>query len=142
MAWIILMSFWAIEAGAHEAGSPFSGAFPEPILLHHAHIEDEQKINFVHFENFRTERGEESSLSAEMELAFAWTDDFRLGSEIFIPFSNTGVSNDQFGIGDLEIQPIKYAFLNLPETVLTGAFSVTLPTGRRIQGVWEESRPH
>jgi hypothetical protein len=133
-----LVWLWTIEAGAHEAGSPFSGAFPELILLHHAHIEDEQQINFVHFENFRTERGEESALSAELELAFKWSDDFRLGSEIFIPFSNTGVSNDQFGIGDLEIQPIKYAFLNLPETVLTGAFSVTLPTGDKSKGLGGE----
>jgi hypothetical protein len=81
----------AIEAEAHEAGAPFSGAFPEPILLHHAHIEDEQRINMTGFENFRTGRGEETALSAEMELAFTWSEDFRLGSEIFIPFSNTGV---------------------------------------------------
>jgi len=134
----VLVWLWAIEAGAHEAGSPFSGAFPEPLLLHHAHIEDEQRINLTRFENFRTERGEETALSAEMELAFTWSDDFRLGSEIFIPFSNTGVSNDQFGIGDLEIQPIKYAFLNLPETVLTGAFSVSLPTGDESRGLGGE----
>ena len=41
----ILVWVWAIETGAHEAGAPFSGAFPEPIILHHAHIEDEQRIN-------------------------------------------------------------------------------------------------
>jgi len=129
------MGLWAIEAGAHEAGSPFSGAFPEPILLHHAHIEDEQRINFSRFENFRTGRGEEAALSGELELAAAWTDDYRLGSEIFIPFSNTGVSNDKYGIGDIEIQPIKYAFLNEPETVLTGALSVALPTGSESRGL-------
>ena len=79
----VLALLWAIEAGAHEAGAPFSGAFPEPLLLHHAHIEDEQRINLTRFENFRTGRGEEAALSAEMELAFTWTDDFRFGSEIF-----------------------------------------------------------
>lgn len=133
-----LVWLWAIEAGAHEVGTPFSGAFPEPILLHHAHIEDEQRINFSGFDNFRTQRGEESALSAEMELAFTWLDDFRLGSEIFIPFSNTGVSNDKYGIGDIELQPIKYAFLNLPETVLTGALSVALPTGSESRGLGGE----
>jgi hypothetical protein len=135
---VILSGLWAIQAEAHEAGSPFSGAFPEPLLLHHAHIEDEQRINFSHFENFRTQRGEESALSAEMELAFTWSDDFRLGSELFIPFSNTGISNGKYGLGDLEIQPIKYAFLNLPETVLTGAFSVSLPTGDESRGLGGE----
>ena len=133
-----LIWFWAIETGAHEAGTPFSGASPEPLLLHHAHIEDEQRINLTRFENFRTERGEESALSAEMELAFTWLEDFSLGSEIFIPLSNTGVSNDEFGIGDIEIQPIKYAFLNLPETVLTGAISVSLPTGDESRGLGGE----
>ena len=131
----LLVWLSAIEAGAHEEGSPFSGAFPEPLLLHHAHIEDEQRINLTRFENFRTQRGEESALSAEMELAFTWSDDFRFGSEIFIPFSNTGVSNSEYGLGDLEIQPIKYAFLNLPETVLTGALSVSLPTGDESRGL-------
>ncbi|MDH3257033.1 MAG: hypothetical protein OEM27_05400 [Nitrospinota bacterium] len=130
--------FWATEAGAHEVGTPFSGAFPEPILLHHAHIEDEQRINLSRFENFRTGRGEESALSGEMELAFTWLDNFRLGSEVFIPFSNTGVSNDKYGIGDLELQPIKYAFLNLPETVLTGALSLRLPTGDESRGLGGE----
>jgi hypothetical protein len=135
---VALVWLWAIQAGAHEVGTPFSGAFPEPILLHHAHIEDEQRINYSGFDNFRTERGEETAWSAEMELAFTWLDNFRLGSEIFIPFSNTGVSNDKYGIGDLEIQPIKYAFVNLPETVLTGALSLRLPTGSESRGLGED----
>lgn len=132
---IALLCLLPIEASSHEVGTPFSGAFPEPLLLHHAHIEDEQRINLTRFENFRTERGEESALSGEMELAFTWLDDFRLGSEIFIPISNTGVSNSEYGVGDLEIQPIKYAFVNLPETVLTGAISVALPTGDKTRGL-------
>jgi hypothetical protein len=134
----VLVWFGAIKAGAHEAGAPFSGAFPEPILLHHAHIEDEQRINTTGFENFRTQRGEEAALSAEMELAFTWSEDFRFGSEIFIPFSNTGISNDKYGFGDLEIQHIKYAFFNEPETVLTGALSVALPTGDKSRGLGGE----
>jgi hypothetical protein len=132
---VALIWLWANPAGAHEAGTPFSGAFPEPILLHHAHIEDEQRINFSRFENFRTQRGEEAALSGEMELAFTWLEDFRLGSEIFIPFSNTGISNDEYGVGDIEIQPVKYAFLNLPETVLTGALGLGLPTGSESRGL-------
>lgn len=135
---VVLVWIWAIEAGAHEAGAPFSGALPEPLLLHHAHIEDEQRLNLVMFENFRTEEGEETALSSSLELAVAWTNDFRFGSEIFIPFSNTGISNDQWGLGDIEIQPIKYAFLNEPETILTGVFSVTLPTGDKSRGLGGE----
>lgn len=77
-------------------------------------------------------------MSAELELAFTWLDNFRLGSEFFIPFSNTGVSNAEYGFGDIEIQPIKYAFLNLPETVLTGALALSLPTGDKSRGLGGE----
>jgi hypothetical protein len=31
---------------AHEEGAQFSGAIIEPLKVHHAHIEDEQKFNF------------------------------------------------------------------------------------------------
>jgi hypothetical protein len=128
----------AIEAGAHEAGAPFSGAFPEPIMLHHAHIEDEQRINLAGLDNFRTGEKEVAAFSSSLELAVTWLDDFSFGSEIFIPFSNTGASNDQFGLGDIEIQPIKYAFLNNPETVVTGVFSLTFPTGDESRGLGGE----
>jgi len=131
----ILIWIWAIEAGSHEAGAPFSGAFPEPILLHHAHIEDEQRLKLVGFDHFRKEAKEEAAFSSSLELAVTWLDDFSLGSEIFIPFSNTGTSNNQFGLGDIEIQPLKYAFLNKSETVVTGVLNFTLPTGDESQGL-------
>jgi hypothetical protein len=134
----MLIWFCAMEVGAHEAGAPFSGAIPEPILLHHAHIEDEQKLNFVGLKDFRTEEKERAAFFSSLELAVTWLDDFRLGSEIFIPFSNTGTFNDKFGLGDIEIQPIKYAFLNKPETVITGAFSLILPTGDESKGLGED----
>ena len=134
----VLTWVWAIEAGAHEAGAPFSGAFPEPIILHHAHIEDEQRINFVGLKNFRTEEKEVTAFASSLELAATWLDDFRVGSEIFIPFSNTGTSNNHVGLGDIEIQPIKYAFLNQPEKIVTGAFSLTLPTGDESRGLGGE----
>ncbi len=133
LAWVC-----AIEAGAHEAGAPFSGAFPEPILLHHAHIEDEQRINLVGLKNLRRGEKEVAAFSSSLELAVTWLNDFRFGSEIFIPFSNTGTSNEQLGLGDIEIQPIKYAFLNKPETVVTGVFSLTLPTGDESRGLGGE----
>jgi hypothetical protein len=133
LAWV-----WAIETGAHEGGAPFSGAFPEPIILHHAHIEDEQRINFVGLKNFRTEEKEVTAFATSLELAVTWLDDFRFGSEIFIPFSNTGTSNNHVGLGDIEIQPIKYAFLNQPETVVTGVFSLRLPTGDESRGLGGE----
>lgn len=132
---ILLIWFGPMEAEAHEAGAPFSSAFAEPIILHHAHIEDEQRVNFVGFKDFRTVEKEVDAFSSSLELAITWLDDFSLGSEIFISFSNTGTSNDVFGLGDIEMQPIKYAFFNKPETVITGALSLSLPTGDESQGL-------
>lgn len=75
------------------------------------------------------------AFSTFLELAVTWTEDFRFGSEIFIPFSNTGTSTHHVGQDDIELQPIKYAFVNEPETVLTGAFSLSLPTGDESKGL-------
>ncbi len=138
LSFSLLVWFCAIEARAHEAGAPFSSAFAEPIILHHAHIEDEQRINFTGFKNVRTEDKEETAVSSFVELAITWLDDFSLGSEIFIPFSNVGTPDNHFGLGDIELQPIKYAFVNLPETVMTGAFSLSVPTGDEAHGLGGE----
>jgi len=134
----VLIGLGAMEAKAHEVGAPFSGAIPEPILLHHAHIEDEQKLNSVVLKKFRRDEKKETAFFSSLELAVTWLDDFRFGSEIFIPFSNTGTSDNKFGLGDIEIQPIKYAFLNKPETIVTGAFSLILPTGDESKGLGGE----
>jgi len=134
----LLAWFCAIEAGAHEVGAPFSSAFIEPILLHHAHIEDEQRINFIGLKDLRTDEKDVNAFSSSLELAVTWVEDFSFGSEIFIPFSNTGTSNNHYGLGDIELQPIKYAFWNEPERVATGAFSLTLPTGAESRGLGGE----
>lgn len=123
----------------HEVGAPFSGAISEPVILHHAHIEDEQSLNMAFRNDFQKEAGEEKrfAFDSSLELATSWDDDFSFGSEIFIPFSDTGNDNDRYALGDLEIWPIKYAFLNQPERVVTAALRVGLPTGDKKRGFGE-----
>ncbi|MFQ5672837.1 MAG: hypothetical protein ACE5G9_07070 [Nitrospinales bacterium] len=122
-------------ASGHEEGAPFSGAIGEPVLVHHAHIEDEQFLNFTFFDNSHTGKEKRAAFANQMEMAIDWTGQFRLGSEIFIPFSNTGMSQGQYELGDIELQAIKYAFINEPERILTGIFSVGLPTGNASRGL-------
>lgn len=43
---VLALAALAGPLGAHETGAPFSGAIIDPLVLHHAHIEDEQRINF------------------------------------------------------------------------------------------------
>jgi len=42
-----------------------------------------------------------------------------------------------YGVGDIEIQPLKWAFLNRPATIATAAFAFTLPTGSQRHGLGE-----
>ncbi len=134
---------------AHEEGAPFSGAIIEPLKVHHAHIEDEQKFNLFFLDGapVEAEEGEEEEdrktrrdiLSHTYEMAWHYDDDFRWGSEIIIPFSNEGENDGHrvYGLGDIEFQPLKYAFVNKPETILTGMIAITAPTGSRSRGFSE-----
>jgi len=122
-------------AAAHEEGADFSGAIIEALRADHAHIEDEQRLNFGWVDGLRTDSGKRGAFASSIELAAAWDAEFRFGSEIFIPFSNTGNDSDSFGIGDIEFWPIKYAFINRPETILTGALSFVFPTGSESRGL-------
>jgi len=124
---------------AHESGAPFSGAIIEPLRVHHAHIEDEQRLNSAFLSSFRAEDKTRTAFANSLELAVAWNDDFSLGSEILVPFSNTGDDRSDYSIGDIELWPLKYAFVNSPATILTGVLSFTLPSGDESKGLGEGS---
>lgn len=130
---------------AHEEGSHFSGAITEPLEVHHAHIENEQKLNFF----FLEEGAEEEEIAEKKtrrdvfrhtyEMAWRYSDDFRWGGEVIIPFSNERENDGHrvYGVGDIEFQPLKYAFINRPETILTGMIAITPSTGSRSRGFSE-----
>lgn len=132
----IILVFFSINSFSHEEGANFSGAIIDPLRVHHAHIEDEQRINFSFIDDVGNIDGN-NTYSHSLELAINWDDNFRWGSEIFIPYSNTGRSGAD--IGDIDIQLIKYAFINEPETILTGIFGMSLPTGNKSKGLGGEN---
>jgi len=43
---------------AHQEGAKFSGALIDSLTVHHAHIEDEQRLNFSFLKDFENDRGE------------------------------------------------------------------------------------
>lgn len=125
---------------AHEEGAPFSGAIIEPLVTHHAHVEDEQKVNMEFVDQARLEiKGEERELDVlRQSLELAWgSPDFRWGAEIILPFSNEGEDDGrrQYGPGDLEIWFPKIAWINQPERILTTVFAVHAPTASESQGL-------
>ncbi len=122
----------------HEDGTPFSGAIIDPLKVHHAHIENEQRINSSFIDGLpQDDGGTRRAFTNSVELGINWTDEFNIGSEVLIPFSNTGARREDYNIGDIELWPVKYAVINEPETILTGVFSVGLPTGSESKGLGE-----
>ena len=128
-----IFSIVSLNTLAHEQGAQFSGAIIDPLRVHHAHIEDEQRLNFSTIDNTNGK----NTYSNSLELAINWDDDFRWGSEIFIPYSNDGGNGS--AVGDIDLQLVKYAFLNEPETVITGLFGISLPTGNKSKGLGGEN---
>ncbi len=126
-----------VTVQAHQEGAKFSGALIDSLTVHHAHIEDEQRLNFSFLKDFQNDRGEKEVFSTSIELAVDWSKEFRWGSEILIPLSNNGA--DGYGLMDIEVWPIKYAFVNKPETIFTGVISTTLPTGDKSRGLGGEN---
>jgi hypothetical protein len=62
------------------------------------------------------------------------------GHKVGDPFSKTGNDNDRYALGDIEFGPNKYAFLNEPERIVTGAFSIGLPNGEKNLGLGRDIR--
>lgn len=128
------------SATAHEEGAPFSGAIIDPLVLHHAHIENEQRFNF--FNTFGVQDGsgrKRTGYEGEFELAYA-SPNFRYGAELFFPVASIPSPTDggrETGIGDIEFRPLKLALYNSPEFILSTATAFRAPTGDESRGLGE-----
>lgn len=134
----VLSAGIGFSAHAHEKNAPFSGAIIDPFELHHAHIENEQRINLARA-TLKEAGMRTNTLAAELELAWA-SPDFRYGFEVFIPYlqiDNSSEGSRIQGIGDIEIRPLKYALINQPEFVVATATGITLPSGDEARGLGE-----
>lgn len=126
------------KASGHEAGAPFSGAILDPLVLHHAHIENEQRLNTS------ARRGDSGvdgakrwSFGSELELSWS-TPSYDFGAEVFIPFENMPSRADNrrvTGVGDIELRPVKVSVLMQPELVVTLSAGVVFPTGSARDGL-------
>ncbi|MHB1309406.1 MAG: transporter family protein [Limisphaerales bacterium] len=128
----------AVRLQAHEEGAPFSGAIIDPPLLHHAHIENEQRFNFFVLRGVRDGAGRKrTGYEGELELAYG-TPNFKYGAELFVPLVNLPEPNGDgrfTGVGDIEIRPLKYALVMKPDFVVSTASAFGLPTGSKADGL-------
>ncbi len=132
----IIILLFSNNSFSHEEGGNYSGAIIDPLRVHHAHIENEQKVDFSFIDDLDNIDGN-NAFSHSLELALKWDDNFLWGSEIFIPYSDTG--GNGAGIGDVNVKLIKRAFINEQETILTGSFGMRLPTGSKSKGLGGEN---
>jgi hypothetical protein len=90
---------------AHEAGAPFSGAIIDPLTLHHAHIENEQRLNLFALRKVDGLNNPKRN-AFESELELGWSNDkFNFGMEAFVPYRNIPSADGQsreIGIGDID----------------------------------------
>lgn len=134
---VILILTLVGPARAHQDEAPFSWAIIEPLEIHHAHIEDEQKLNFGFPQGLR-----DGGPGADAALEAAWHWDFRYGVEAFVPVSIRNVPTDtgnvqRLGLGDVTLFPFKYALVNEPNQILSAILITQLPTGSVEQGLGE-----
>lgn len=144
IAFIILACPCAVS-GEHGAHAPhFSRSIVEPFRLHHAYLEDELKLNTTWLRGPRIE-GEKRADGYEQTLELGWaSDNHRWGAEIFVPWSNLGTDRKD-GLGDIEAQPLKYAWLSREDEVFSAALGFGLDTGDEDDGLGEGHRtfePH
>ena len=139
--YILYLSLAVIAPGlvlAHEEGAPFSGSILDPILLHHAHIENEQRLNFFALNGMTDENGvKHTGYESEFELAYG-SSNYKYGFELFLPVENMAAPDGRgrvTGLGDMEVRPLKYAFLMEPDFVLSTASGFGLPTGSKSDGL-------
>lgn len=137
--WAAILSM-AARLRSHEEGAPFSGSMIDPIILHHAHIENEQRLNFFVLKGMPGENGaKHTGNETELEVAYG-SKDYRYGFEFFIPIKNMASPDGRGrvrGLGDMEIRPLKYSFVMKPDFVVSTASGFGLPTGSTKDGLGE-----
>lgn len=105
----------------------------DPLITHHAVLEDELKLNLF---GSRYAAGGLTAGAASIELAYAFSD--LLGVEVFVPFGITDtLGKVRGGIGDIEVQVPKISFVREYGFVMTAYAALVFPTGSAGSGLSE-----
>lgn len=121
------------NAFAHGGHTPQPPGIIDPLITHHAVLEDELKLNY-----FGSRLGEENltAHTGTLEIAYAITD--LIGFELFVPFGMTIVESEtRGGLGDLDILFPKISFVRERGVVMTTDVAVRAPTGDESAGLGE-----
>ena len=120
-------------AAAHVGHQEQLPGIIDPLVTHHAVLEDELKLNYA---GTRIGDDEVTAHVASLELAYAFTD--FLGAELFVPFGVVSTpGGTDVGLGDLDVLVPKLSFVRHPGFVMTTYVSVRFPTGDESIGLGE-----
>ena len=97
----------------------------DPLITHHAILEDELKLNYF---NVRNKDENLIANTGSLEIAFAFTD--FVGFEVFFPFDFMDIDGEQSsGFGDIETFIPKISFIRKYGFVMTTYVAVRIPVG-------------
>lgn len=127
---LVLVGGTAHPHGDHASQSP---SIIDPLITHHAVLEDELKLNLF---ASRYAAGSLTAGAASLELAYAFSDLF--GIEAFVPFGITDTFGTvRGGLGDIEVQVPKISFVREYGFVMTAYAALVFPTGSAGSGLGE-----
>lgn len=130
MAGLVLVAGTARPHGDHASQSP---SIIDPLITHHAVLEDELKLNLF---GWRHAARDLTGGAASLELAYAFSD--LVGIEVFVPFGVTDTAGTlRAGLGDIELQVPKISFVREYGFVMTAYAALVLPTGSPGSGLDE-----
>jgi len=111
-----------VAHGGHQGRPP---GIIDPLITHHAVLEDELELNH---DGIRVGEERRTTHRASLELAYALTD--LVGAELFVPFGVSIAGGEaRGGLGDLDILLPKLSFVRERSIVMTSYVAVRAPTG-------------
>ena len=111
----------------HGGHGRFSSYLIDPLFTHHAILEGELRVTST----LDRRKGGGSVWGTSLEVAYVVTDAF--GIEIFVPLLRGRAPGDRTntGMGDLEVQPLKWSFYRTPNLLLTAVLGGVIPQGMK-----------
>lgn len=125
IALLIILAILPRQVLGHGGHEPQPIGIVDPLVTHHAILEDELKLNYFNIRN-----DDENSIThlGSLEMAYAFTN--LLGVELFIPFGLSSVNGGSFGsgLGDMELLIPKISLIRNYGFVMTTHVAIRMPT--------------
>ena len=122
---LIILCLPADDIFCHALHKSQPSGIIDPLVTHHAILEDELKFNYF---NVRNDDENLTANLSSLEIAFAFSD--LIGFEVFLPFGFVEIDGiKSSGFGDIETFIPKISFIRKYGFIMTTYVAVRIPTG-------------